>query len=411
MAGIELSDEQLEALDKIHTGCVLNGDTGSGKTRVSLAYYYKKQGGTLGTKNYSKMINPKDLYVITTACTRDKLGWEKEMIPFYICPDPEHSMYNHKVVVDSWNNIDKYVDVKNAFFIFDEARAGGKGKWSKSFLKIALKNEWIMLSATPGDKWDEFIPLFIANGFIRNRTEFNNMFVVPNPWTPYYSVLRYVNEGLLIKWKHQIIVPLKDTRLTKSHHEYVECDYNRTLYNDVVKNRWNPFTNQPILNATEYCMCLRKIVNSDISRQNTILDIVKKHKKVIIFYSYDYELDILRELFKGIYSMSEWNGHLHQKIMSGDSWVYLVQYNAGNEGWNCVETDTMIFYSQSYSYKMMKQAYGRINRMNTPYIDLYYYHLISHSKIDMQINLALNRKKKFNEKSFAPVFEQENSQK
>ena len=48
----------------------------------------------------------------------------------------------------------------------------------------------------------------------------------------------------------------------------------------------------------------------------------------------------------------------------------------------------------------MEQARGRIDRMNTPFNDLYYYHLKTRSGIDLAISRALNSKKKFNESGF-----------
>lgn len=404
MSGVSLYQHQIEALNKIRNGCIVNGGVGTGKSRVSLAYYYIRNGGKVCTKDYIKMQNPKDLYIITTARKRDTADWDMEMIPFRMSTDPKLSIYKNKVVVDSWNNIEKYIKVKDSFFIFDEQRAIGKGKWAKSFVKIAKQNEWILLSATPGDKWEDYVPVFIANGFIKNKSEFNNNFCVFSPYTPFPSVLKYLNEPLLLKWKRQILVDMPYKRSTIPHHINIVCEYNKTQYDKIIKDRWNVFLDKPIENATEYCLCLRRTVNSDLSRQLAVLDLVKKHKKAIIFYSFDYELDILRNLFKGTYTMSEWNGHLHQKIISGDTWVYLVQYTAGNEGWNCIECDTIIFYSQSYSYKVMQQACGRIDRLNTPYTDLYYYHLYSSCSIDRQINLALSKKKKFNEATFAPFF-------
>ena len=323
------------------------------------------------------------------------------MAHFYMATDPKLDIYEHTVVVDSWNNIGKYVGVKNAFFIFDEQRVVGSGKWVKSFLKIAKENEWILLSATPGDCWTDYIPVFIANGFFRNRTEFNNQHVVYSRFSKYPKIDRYLNTQRLVRLRERILVDMDFERATVSHHENIFVDYDKPKYLQICKNRWNPWENKPIETASEFCYSLRKLVNSDLSRQQEVLDICMSRPRVIVFYNFDYELDILLGLKYGEgVEVAQWNGHKHQPIPDGDRWVYLVQYNAGAEGWNCVKTDTIIFYSQNYSYKIMEQAAGRIDRLNTPYKNLYYYHLKSRAGIDLAISRALNSKKAFNERKF-----------
>lgn len=402
MSFISLRDYQLDAVNRMRNGCILNGGVGSGKSRTALAYYYKEQGGKLDSDIYVEMKNPRDLYIITTARKRDTLEWEGEMVPFLLTPDPEEAMYyDLNIVVDSWNNIQKYKDVHGAFFIFDEQRVVGSGAWVKAFLNIARKNRWILLSATPGDTWADYIPVFVANGFYKNKTEFIREHVIYSRFTKYPKIDRYINTGLLIKHRNDILIDMDFSRKTISHHEDIYVSYNRELYRDIGKTRWNPFKNEPIINASELCYTWRKIVNSDESRQLALLELYEKHPKMIIFYNFDYELDILKELYYGEnVEVAEWNGHKHQPVPSGKSWVYLVQYTAGAEGWNCIKTDTIVFYSQNYSYKVMQQSAGRIDRLNTPYTDLYYYHLKSRSGIDLGISRALSEKKKFNENSF-----------
>lgn len=404
MAASPLSVDQEEALSKMRVGCILNGGVGSGKSRTGLAFYYVQNGGRINTDHYIRMTNPQDLYIITTARKRDTGEWEGELANFMLTPDPKRSIYKHKIVIDSWNNIHKYTDVKNAFFIFDEQRVVGYGTWTKSFLKIAASNKWILLSATPGDCWMDYIPVFIANGFYKNKTDFIRRHVVFSRFTPYPKPEKYINEGLLLKLRNLILVNIKFERNTIQHHIEVVCDYNSSDYDYVVRNRWDIYKDQPIENAAEYCGILSRIVNSSYDRQLKLLDIVKKRKKVIIFYSYDYEVELLRKLFKDTYTMAEWSGHKHEPLPATDSWVYLIQYTAGCEGWNCITTDTIVFYSQNYSYKKMVQAAGRIDRRNTPFRDLYYYHLKSLSKIDKTIFKALQRKRDFNIKGFAPDF-------
>ena len=395
-----LRDYQLEAMNKMSNGCILNGGVGSGKSRTSLYYYFKQCGGTL-EGGYHEMTNPVNLYIITTARKRDTLEWENELAPLRLSSKDELNYYKNKIVIDSWNNIGKYLDIKDAFFIFDEQRVVGSGTWVKSFLKITKVNKWILLSATPGDTWIDYIPVFVANGFYKNRTEFIREHVVYSNFTKWPKVSRYVNTGRLIRLRNKILINMDFERQTIPHHEDVYCSYSVSNYKDVIKTRFNPFTNEPIQDAGGLCYCLRRVVNSDTSRQIELLELIEKHPKAIIFYNFDYELEILKNLYYGEgFEIAEWNGHKHEELPDGDKWVYLVQYTAGCEGWNCVKTDTIIFYSQNYSYKVMVQAAGRIDRLNTPYTDLYYYHLKSRSGIDLAISKALNAKKNFNEGKF-----------
>lgn len=383
-------------------GCILCGGTGSGKSITALSYYYISQGGILDTEKYYPMEDPpKDLYIITTARKRDTLEWDKEMVPFLLSTHKEHNLYQNKVYVDSWNNIKKYSDVKNAFFIFDEQRVVGSGAWVKAFLKITKSNQWILLSATPGDTWEDYIPVFIANGFYKNRSEFIRDHIVYKRFSKFPQVDRYLNTGRLIRLRRSILVNMDFVRETIPHHKTIEVLYDRNVYKDICKNRWDIWNNKPLKNAGEFCYALRKLVNSDESRKQELLLILDDHPRVIIFYNFDYELEILKNLeyIRGT-EVAEWNGHKHQPIPDSDKWVYLVQYNAGSEGWNCIKTNTIIFYSQNYSYKTMVQAEGRIDRLNTPYTDLFYYHLVSSSGIDLAIKKALQNKKKFNETAF-----------
>ena len=398
MSGISLFDYQLDAVNRMRNGCILCGGVGSGKSRTSLAYYYKEQGGVLGTKNYVRMKNPKDLYIITTARKRDTLEWEGELSYFLLSTNPKVNGYKNRVIVDSWNNIQKYKNVTDSFFIFDEQRVVGSGVWVKSFLKIAKSNDWILLSATPGDTWQDYIPVFIANGFYRNRTEFCNEHIIYSRFSKFPKIDRYINTGRLIRLRDRILVDMDFKRETIAHHEDLIVQYDIPKYKETMRNRWDPYNNEPIANASGLCYVLRKIVNSDESRQITLMGILESRPRVIVFYNFDYELDILMNLAygKGV-EVAQWNGHKHQPIPDSDKWVYLVQYNAGSEGWNCIKTDTIVFYSQNYSYKVMQQSAGRIDRLNTPYTDLYYYHLKSHSSIDLAISKALRDKKKFNE--------------
>ena len=403
MSFINLYDHQFKALDKMKNGCILCGGVGSGKSMTALAYYYIDNGGNKSclrdSEEYSVMSDPpKDLYIITTARKRDTLEWDKELIPFLLNRDPELNAYSNTVVIDSWNNIKKYTDVHGAFFIFDEQRVVGSGVWVKSFLKIARRNNWILLSATPGDTWQDYIPVFVANGFYRNKTEFIDRHVIYDRFSKFPKVSRYLNTGRLIKFRNQILVDMHFDRKTISTHEDIFVDYDMVKYKEVGKTRWDPYKNKPIKNAGGLCYIWRKVVNSDESRQRALLELFEKHPKMIIFYNFDYELEILRSIFENTgVTVGEWNGHVHEELPEGDTWAYLVQYTAGCEGWNCVTTDTIVFYSQSYSYKTVVQAAGRIDRLNTPYKYLYYYHLKSRSGIDLAISRALANKKNFNE--------------
>ena len=398
MSGISLYDFQLEAVKKMHNGCILCGDVGSGKSRTSLAYYCLQQNRSGNTIVYGKIPQKiEDLYIITTARKRDTFEWDSELANFRMSTNPENDAFKHSVVIDSWNNIQKYKDIRGAFFIFDEQRVVGRGEWVKSFLKIAKANHWILLSATPGDKWEDYIPVFVANGFYKNRTQFSNEHIIWDPRVSFPKVRGYFNTNRLIRLRDQ----MDDQRTTIPHHEDVFVVYDISAYRNLTRTRWNPWLEKPIETASELCYAWRKVVNSDDSRQIAVLEILEDHPKAIIFYNFDYELEILRSIgYEEGTEIAEWNGHKHDTLPTGNKWVYLVQYTAGCEGWNCVTTDTIIFFSQTYSYTVQHQAEGRINRLNTPYRDLYYYHLRSRSAIDLAIYRALSEKKTFNEGAY-----------
>ena len=401
---VDLYDHQLEALDKLRSGSILCGGVGSGKSRTAIAYFFQKECNGNFTKEAFGLKDPKDLYIITTARKRDTLEWDKECACFGLGKNRDESYKGIKVTIDSWNNVAKYTGVKNAFFIFDEQRAVGSGTWAKSLIKIARFNHWIMLSATPGDTWMDYISVFVANGFYRNRTAFIVDHVIYDRFAKYPKISGYRNTEILEKLRSQIIVNMPYVRPTRSHHEYVFVEYDKQLYKSVSKIRMNPYTNEPIGDAGGLCYVLRQICNSDTNRASKCVDICRDRKKAIVFYNFDYELDILRNALtaEGI-TFAEWNGHKHEPIPNNpdtSDWVYLVQYTAGAEGWNCIDTDTIIFYSANFSYKIMVQAAGRIDRLNTKFVDLYYYHLMSSSQIDYAIKAAIEKKEDFNEKMF-----------
>ena len=394
-----LYDYQMDAVNNMKNGCILNGDVGSGKSRTGLFFYFKEQGGWIDENGYKPMQNPRDLYIITTARKRDTLEWEGELVHFLMYrDDEEHRLYHNKIVIDSWNNIQKYANVYGAFFIFDEQRVVGSGAWVKAFLKIANKNKWILLSATPGDTWTDYIPVFLANGFYRNKTEFCREHIIYSRFSKYPKIDRYINTGKLIRLRNDILIDMDFQRKTVAHHEDVYVRYDTTKYKDAMKTRWDPYRNEPIQQASGLCYVLRRIVNESDYRQMALLEILEKTPRAIIFYNFDYELEMLLNLYlEEDVAVAQWNGHKHQPVPDTEKWIYLVQYTAGAEGWNCIKTDTIIFFSQNYSYKIMQQASGRIDRLNTPYKDLYYYHLKSRSGIDLAISKALSQKKQFNE--------------
>lgn len=405
MPSIDLYPHQLSAYQELDNGKILTGGVGTGKSITSLAYFYTKEcGGELrlnGQGSTKPPTRPRDIYVITTAKKRDDLDWEKEAARFTISTRRDLSISGIQLQVDSWNNIVKYVDVKDAFFILDEQRLVGSGAWVKAFLKIAKHNRWIMLSATPGDVWMDYYPVFQANGFYKNKTDFQDQHVVWARFSKFPKIDRYVSQGKLLRLRRQILVEMPFERHTKRHLVSTLVDYDEKLYDKVVKKKWHVFEDRPARDIGELFLVMRKLVNSHPSRLEKVKELSKKHPRLIIFYNHNHELDSLRTLQDSLkIPCSEWNGHKHQDIPEGDRWIYLVQYTAGAEGWNCITTDAMIFYSLNYSYKIWEQAQGRIDRLNTKYTDLYYYVLRSKATIDIAIMRAIRNKKSFNEKAY-----------
>ncbi len=394
----ELFPWQIDAARRMHNGCVLNGKVGCGKSRTALAYVYVAElGGSLkinGKGVNNKPTVKKDIYIITTAKKRDTHDWEKEVA--YFCLQRTNT-----VVIDSWNNIKKYQNIYGAIFIFDEQRVVGKGAWVKAFLRISRRNHWILLSATPGDKYMEFIPVLIANGYYRSRTQFEMEHCVFKPFLKFKSIDHYVNTRRLDFYISQIMVTIDYENKAQRHYIDILCDYDKAKYKLIMKDRWNPYDQCPIEEVGKLCYLLRRVSNDDISRYVELEKIIKKKQKLIVFYNFTYELEGLRAFFtKHGFKIGEWNGQVHTDLPTGERWVYLCQYLAASEGWNATTTDTVVFFSQNYSYKVTEQAAGRIDRANTPFKDLYYYHFRSHSPIDIEIKRALDLKGKFNEKMF-----------
>lgn len=402
---VELSEDQIKAINKLHNGSILCAKVGAGKSRTAIGYYIRSCGGEYpinGKGDFKPMTNPRDVYVITTAKKRNSRDWIWEFATYKIFADaPESSQYNVRVTVDSWNNIKKYQKVYGAFFIFDEQRVVGTGAWYKAFLNITKKNRWILLSATPGDNWDDYRAVFIANGYFRNKTEFDYKHVIQAPFVKYRRVERWINEDELVRYRSKIMVVMKDRRETVRHEVYYNCLYDKDLYKKVWRFRWDPYEDEPIAETGKLFYLMRRVANSDESRIEAVKEIMEQKGKAIIFYNFNYELNALKEFLSAEnIPFSEYNGNRHEDILDGNMWVYLVHYAAGAEAWNCITTDTIIFYSQNYSYKTTEQAMGRIDRTNTPYHDLWYYKLVSRAPIDLAIRQALTKKKNFNEDNY-----------
>lgn len=383
---MELMKHQLEAVEKLHNGSILYGQVGTGKSLTAAAYYMRNEA-------------PKDIFVITTAKKRDSLDWMGTFAQFAVGMD-EGTTVAGVLHIDSWNNIGRYVEAEDCFFIFDEQRLIGSGAWVKAFLKIAKNNNWIMLTATPGDTWLDYVPVFIANNLYKNRTEFLREHAVFAPYSKFPKIVRYTGVNTLEKYRNMLLVEAPYFKHTTRIIDYVETSYDAELFKKVFVERWNPYTNKPIKDAAELFRTMRRVVSSDPSRLDALCEILEIHKKLIVFYQWDYELDILRGL-SDIVEIAEWNGHKKQPIPKGEKWCYLVQYISGAESWNCVETEAMVFYSLTYSWKNFEQAQGRIDRLNTPFKDLYYYILTSNSIVDKAVRKASDAKKLFNERRWS----------
>lgn len=383
---MKLMPHQIEAVENLSNGKILYGGVGSGKSATAVAYYMKAEKG-------------RDIYVITTAKKRDSLDWEGTAAAFGIGTRRDATVAGI-ICVDSWNNIGKYIDVEDAFFIFDEQRLVGSGAWVKYFQKIAKKNRWILLSATPGDTWMDYVPVFVANGLYKNATQFKREHVVYAPFVKYPKIVRYLGVDTLEKYRNMLLVEMPYLKHTIRHVQNVMVDHDADLFNRVVKDRWHIYENRPIKDVGELFRVMRKLVATDPSRTETLLELLKDHPKIIVFYNFDYELEILRNL-STVVPVAEWNGHRKQNIPQTDSWLYVVQYASGAEGWNCTDTDTMVFWSLTYSWKNFHQAQGRIDRLDTSFTDLYYYVFMSNSMIDKAVRKSLSSKKQFNERVFA----------
>ena len=404
---IELAPDQIKALKELGNGRILCGPVGSGKSRVALAYFMARVAGA-GVKinGHGTEVAPSrpiPLFIITTAKKRDTLEWESELARFGLMPDDSGGWLGRPIVIDSWNNLPKYKAEKDAMFIFDEQRLVGSGAWVRTFYKIARRNKWILLSGTPGDTWSDYIPVFIANGFYPSKAEFLRKHAVYNVYANYPKIDRWVDEKRLVAYRSALLVEIDYKPHTTRHMVTVPCQYDHDLMEKVVKKRWHILEERPIKDAGELFRLMRRVSNTHSSRATWLTDFYSATSTAIIFYSFNYELKMLRDSLTRIgVTVAEWNGHRHDTppTKTSSPWAYLVQYTAGSEGWNCTSTDTVIFWSLTYSYRAFEQAQGRIDRRDTPFRDLYYYVLRSDSAIDKAVWSCLLRKKSFNEASF-----------
>lgn len=395
---------QEKAIEQLRSGSILCGGVGSGKSRTSLGYFLIKECN--GDLDREKIKSPKNLLIITTAKKRDEKEWDSECEVFGLSQNKDESFCGIKVTIDSWNNIKKYIEFQNGFVIFDEQKVVGSGAWVKAFYKIASKNHWILLTATPGDSWMDYIPVFVANGYYKNRSSFLYEHAIYDRYSKYPRISRWLGHEKLERIRNDILVEMPFEKKTNRHEIIISVGYNKMLYKTVVRDRWNPYDNKPIENSSELYALMRRVTNSDESRLEAIVNIFSKHKRLIIFYSFDYELEILKSLDAVLsdVKIAEWNGHKHEQVPKTKNWIYLVNYMSGAEGWECIKTDTIVFYSQQYSYRIAEQSMGRIDRLNTPYNDLYYYWLRSKAWIDVAIGRAMIQKKDFNERRHAFKF-------
>jgi len=442
---VVLQKHQLLAISKMHNGCVLKGGVGTGKTPTSLGYYWMHiLGGQLNRWSSVSSESAVDLYIFTTAHKRDTKDWQIWASRFGLAEDnPQESVAGIRFIVDSYNNMPKYKTVKGAFIICDEQRLVGSGLWAKTFQLMAKHNDWIMLSATPADKWEDYIPLFIANGFYKNRTEFVREHCVYSYFGSYPKLERYMGINKLVKLKHSILVEMPYERHTIRHIHEVHVNYDKETYALVEEKMWNPYEERPLKDAAERFAMRRKVVNSDSSRIEALRSLTQKHPRLIVYYNFNYELEMLRSLAASLTSpasstsssatdaassvrvlsstdstsrntastatrtsetsgvkIAEWNGQKHEEVPASDQWLYLVQYAAGAEAWNCTATDAMAFFSLTYSYRFFEQSQGRIDRLDTPFTHLNYYILMSKSPLDHGIKRALINKEDFNDVNF-----------
>lgn len=384
---VPLDREQKQAVEELEHGKILCAKPGAGKSRVALAYYMEKE--------LQDLIEAPPILVITTAKKRNSKDWEDEAAKFGI-GTVEGATVAGTITVDSWNNITKYTDIEGYFVILDEQRLVGSGAWVKSFYKIAAKNRWIMLSGTPGDTWMDYAPVFIANGFYKNITDFRRNHVVYKSFQNFPVIERYIGIRKLMQCRMDVLVEMEVKTHTERSVEKIHVSHDEDMVSLVMDKRWHVYEDRPLNDAGEMFLVMRKVVNGSDDRIEKLRYLMETHPRIVVFYNFDFELEKLRTLSDEI-TVAEYNGHKHEDVPTTEKWLYLVQYMAGNEAWNCTETDCMVFYSLTYSYKQYEQAQGRIDRRNTPYFDLYYYVFISNSMIDRAVWRSLELKKDFNE--------------
>lgn len=375
---VTFKDYQKRAINQMHNGCILCGGVGAGKSLTSLGYI-------------DKVYPSGTVYIITPARKRNTGEWFDDI--------RKNDMDETRFVVDSWNNLSKYKDVKDAFFLFDEQKVSGKGTWAKSLIRIAKSNQWILLSATPGDTYDDYATVLIANGFVRNRTTWYDEYCVTKS-QPFFHIVDHKNKDVIDMMIRRIFIKM-DYQSDKKRIERVIPIQARSAgeEKEILMTHKAPGAQMPFTTFAAAIAYVRMNCYDKSKKTEALRKIIEKHKKIIVFYNFLSEkLEIERAAIDANVTINFYNGQRHDPIPDTDEWVYGVQYNSGAEAWNCITTNAMVFYSPNYSYKTMEQAHGRIDRVNSPYECLYYYMLLNELNIDNKVMNALSSKKDFNEK-------------
>lgn len=357
----KLYPKQLEILKQIKDYSLLPLGTATGKTLIALHYYINNH-------------LDKPLVIYCPLAKYLEGGWVSEFNSL----KSKYNLITKDITVVPYSQINKYAVADNSFVILDEAHyvKNPMAKRSKAIREILNNKPFIMLSATPGTKVEDYCHYLMLWNKFKYKTHFENEFLIKDSLMlgsrkiPVVKGYKNLDKFSSILKQHStsrltvndiVELPeliLKDVSLTPSKE-----------YKDIKKNRILKLDNDVILLDTQIKLCtyLRQYVSpkEKISHLEDIVSECKQlNENLLIFYNFKSELREIEKIVKIDYLI---NGDVKifpskEDFKNLNSKITVVQIRAGGTGIELQYNSQVLFYSPTYSYQDYEQALGRAYR-------------------------------------------------